>query len=76
MIDLHSHLLFETDDGARTIEESIEIIKSAEKNGIDIICLTPHYISPEYMINKNENARKLEKLKKELKKQKIKVQVV
>ena len=33
MIDLHSHILFETDDGSKTIEESIKMAKEAEVKG-------------------------------------------
>lgn len=43
MIDIHSHILFGVDDGARTIEDSIEIIGEAIKQGIDKIILTPHF---------------------------------
>lgn len=42
-IDIHCHLLPEVDDGARNIEESIEMLRIALNNGItDIIC-TPHF---------------------------------
>ena len=43
MIDIHSHVIFGVDDGAKTLEESIKIIKEEIDNGItDLIC-TPHY---------------------------------
>lgn len=71
MVDLHAHLLFDTDDGVETINQSINKIKEANKNGIDTICLTPHYIEEEYINKKEENYKKLEILKEELKKQKI-----
>ncbi len=44
MKDLHSHILPAIDDGSRSIEESLEILKKAEKAGITDIMLTPHYI--------------------------------
>ena len=43
MIDIHSHVIFGVDDGASSIEQSIEIIKDMISNGVtDLIC-TPHY---------------------------------
>lgn len=43
MIDIHTHLLFGVDDGPKTLEESIEMLKSAKAQGIDAMILTPHY---------------------------------
>lgn len=43
MVDIHSHVIFGVDDGANSIEESIELIKSMISSGVtDLIC-TPHY---------------------------------
>lgn len=43
IIDIHSHILPGIDDGARSLEESLEMLRIALKSGItDIIC-TPHY---------------------------------
>lgn len=41
--DLHSHILPEMDDGARSVEESLELIASLKKQGIHNICFTPHF---------------------------------
>lgn len=42
MIDLHSHILPGIDDGARTIEESLDIAREAAANGTTAIAATPH----------------------------------
>ena len=34
MIDIHCHLLYGVDDGADTIEESVEMLKLAREQGI------------------------------------------
>lgn len=43
MIDIHCHLLYGVDDGAKTIEESVEMLEEAKRQGIMGIILTPHY---------------------------------
>ena len=47
MIDLHCHIIYDTDDGARTIENSINILREAEAAGFKKVCCTPHYIEPQ-----------------------------
>jgi protein-tyrosine phosphatase len=42
MIDLHSHILPGIDDGARTLEDSLEIARAAVEDGIVAIAGTPH----------------------------------
>jgi protein-tyrosine phosphatase len=42
LIDLHSHILPGVDDGARTIEESVEIARAAVADGIEAMAATPH----------------------------------
>src|SRR6266536_524716 len=42
MIDLHSHILRGIDDGARSLEDSLEIARAAVEDGITVIAGTPH----------------------------------
>ena len=72
MIDTHSHILFGIDDGSRTIEESINILKEASNNGIKDIILTPHYVpNSKYNCNNQDKHKLLNILKEELKKNNI-----
>ena len=75
MIDLHTHLLYDTDDGVINLKETINQIKQAKKVGITKICLTPHYIEPNYIKTVQENQEKLEKIRKELENQNIDVEL-
>lgn len=42
MIDLHSHVLPGLDDGVRTIDASLELLRAAAEDGIERIAATPH----------------------------------
>lgn len=69
MVDIHSHVIFGVDDGASSIEESLELIKEMIECGVtDLIC-TPHYriglfTTSEEIIKNNFNLL-LEKVKSE-----------
>lgn len=43
MIDIHSHIIFDIDDGAESIDDSIELCRQAADNGFDGIVATPHF---------------------------------
>ncbi len=63
MIDFHSHILPDIDDGSASVEESLEMLRVAKKNGVDIVVLTPHcYYADdrdirEFIRNRNERYR-------------------
>ena len=42
MIDIHSHILYGVDDGAKTIDDSIKLIDEMVKSGVTKFILTPH----------------------------------
>lgn len=62
--DFHSHILPEMDDGAASVEESVELIHILMDSGVERIILTPHF----YRENENigtfldRRARSYEKL--------------
>lgn len=41
--DVHSHILFGIDDGARSIKETQQILRDMELSGITHLAFTPHY---------------------------------
>ncbi|MCU1335364.1 MAG: hypothetical protein JWO19_945 [Bryobacterales bacterium] len=42
MIDIHSHVLFGLDDGARTLEDSLAMVRMAAEHGTTDLVATPH----------------------------------
>jgi protein-tyrosine phosphatase len=42
MIDLHCHILPGIDDGAVDVADSVAMAEQAEKDGIELVCATPH----------------------------------
>ena len=68
MTDLHSHIIFDVDDGSNSIEESIELIKKLKSVGFDNIIMTPHYIEgSDYCSTNKEKINKLKRLRNEVK---------
>ncbi len=48
MIDFHTHILPNIDDGARNIEETLYLIQEAQKVGFEAIIATSHYMEGYY----------------------------
>lgn len=64
----------ELDDGSRSIEESLEILKQAEKSGITDILFTPHYITnSNFSANNYQKIEKFNILVEKVKKEKIQI---
>jgi protein-tyrosine phosphatase len=42
VIDLHSHLLPAVDDGSRSVEQSVKVLREMASLGVTDVCLTPH----------------------------------
>ena len=42
MIDLHSHILYDMDDGALTLDESLAMARMAAADGTRVLAATPH----------------------------------
>ena len=43
MTDLHTHILPGMDDGAKTPEESLQMLRMERDQGVDTVVLTPHF---------------------------------
>ena len=70
MIDIHAHILPDTDDGAYNMAESLRMLQMAEVSGVDTIIATPHCNIPGSFTNYiseavEERFRMLQKASKE-----------
>lgn len=63
MIDIHSHLVYGVDDGSKSVEDTICMLKEAKEAGFtDVIC-TSHYMEGYYEVPCNEIASKILNMK-------------
>ncbi|MFL0194292.1 tyrosine-protein phosphatase [Clostridium sp. WILCCON 0269] len=58
MIDIHSHILPGVDDGSKSMDETLKMLKLAESDGIKTIVATPHFYRGYYE-NSYEDIMKL-----------------
>ena len=60
MTDLHTHILPGIDDGCRTPEESIAMLREQTRQGVDTVALTPHFYrgkeKPSTFLQRREEA--------------------
>lgn len=54
MIDFHSHILPNIDDGSRNMEQTVEMLKEAKEVGFTKIISTSHYIEQYYESDETE----------------------
>lgn len=57
LYDMHSHILPEFDDGAKSVEEALTLIDSLKSQGVTNICLTPHFYTNQLSLDDFVEAR-------------------
>lgn len=73
--DLHSHLIPGIDDGSRTMEESIHLIKEMSELGYKKLVTTPHIMNDYYKNNPEIILGGLDKLRNEIAKENIDIEI-
>lgn len=76
MIDIHSHILPGVDDGANSLEESIEMAKLAVQEGITQIVASPHHFTSRFYNPKEKILSKVNHLNQALQKENIPLEVL
>ncbi len=76
MKDLHSHIIYGIDDGSDTLEESIELLRNASKQGMTDMILTPHYMDEtDYICNNKEKLYRFNIIKERIKEENININI-
>ncbi len=73
--DIHSHLIPGIDDGAKTMEDSINLINGFREIGYKKLITTPHIMSDQYRNTPEIILGGLEKVRNEMKNQQIEMQI-
>lgn len=64
LVDIHSHLLPSVDDGAKDIDDSLELARLAVSEGVKKLILTPHHYNNQYVNHKEDVIEATEALQK------------
>lgn len=76
MTDVHSHLIFNVDDGCVDLSESLRILKKMKIIGFDNVIITPHYIKgTEYSADNKLKLSRFNEIKDALKKYNIDISI-
>lgn len=71
LIDIHSHILYGVDDGAKDLYESLEMAMVAQNDGISIVVATPHVLPGNSSLSKREILKRVEWLNIDLDKRRL-----
>lgn len=67
MIDFHTHILHNIDDGAKSLKKAVKMLEGAYEKGTEVVVLTPHYYPTdndylqEYLCNRKKRFEELKK---------------
>ncbi|GAA0077129.1 tyrosine-protein phosphatase [Clostridium sp. CTA-5] len=75
MIDIHSHIIPGIDDGSKSMEMTLDMLKNAEKEGTTDIIATPHYLLEYGEANINQVKEHVAKINEIIKTNKLNISV-
>lgn len=73
MIDLHCHILPAIDDGAHTLDDSLDMARKAISQGITHLMCTPHHNNGKYSNPANQVIEQVARLQQELDQRNLKL---
>lgn len=62
IIDIHTHVLYGIDDGAQSVQDSINMLSLAVKQGVNTVIATPHYHYGRFTASPREVQKKISDL--------------
>lgn len=75
MIDMHSHILPSIDDGARDIDETIDMLKEAKNAGFTTVVSTSHYYLGYYEVEEKERMEHINAIMHKLQEENVDLQI-
>lgn len=66
MIDFHTHILPNVDDGAKNIEDTYRLLEEAKKAGFDSVISTSHYMEEYYEVGVEKREQLIKEISEEL----------
>ena len=75
MTDIHSHILFDIDDGSKNLDMTLDMIKNAVKDGTKKIVATPHYCINYAEVPFYEVVKRVENLRQIIKENQIDIEL-
>lgn len=76
MIDVHTHILPGMDDGAKTVDDSLLMIRQAIDAGVDTVCATPHILGGFSLHLQERINRAFQLLVSRIEREKLRVKLV
>ena len=76
MVDIHSHILPNIDDGASSMEESIQMLEASIASGVDAIVATPHLYPGTYVAPTEERDKRLKALRAEVQQRELPIEII
>lgn len=74
-VDMHSHILPGLDDGSKSMEQSIAMLRIARQEGIDAIIATPHNMPGKGRPTREKLEERLSELRNEAERQGIDIEI-
>lgn len=75
MIDIHSHILNEIDDGSKSLDMSINMLKKSEEVGVQAIVATPHFMRGRFEVSYDEVIKAVEEMRNTAKDNGIEIEI-
>ena len=75
MADIHCHLLYGADDGAKTSEMMCQMVRQAYLCGVRLFCMTPHYSPGRFVLKREQEEKSFLLLKEYLRKNRMNLQL-
>lgn len=74
-VDIHSHILPGLDDGAQDLQQSLEMLRIARKEGITDVIATPHYKRGRFHGDSKEISRRMKLLRRAAEEEGIEIRI-